>query len=133
MSMFQGGHLDMVLRTQQIQRQLRSISIVDRSDSPLPTNPGRAPFERPLDSANELAARVNDGQEVYVTMQGEKPPSYVGGVPAPGNSSSNTTETLVNINTASAQEMQQKLHISSTSASAIITYRTQHGLFSSVD
>ncbi|GHO91796.1 hypothetical protein KSF_018440 [Reticulibacter mediterranei] len=93
----------------------------------------------PLPNANlvslNLAARLNDGQEVYVTMQGEKPPSYTGGVPAPGSSTSDTTATtaLVNINTASSQEMQQKLHISSTTASTIITYRTQHGPFTSVD
>lgn len=93
----------------------------------------------PLPNANlvslNLAARLNDGQEVYVTRQGEKPPSYTGGVPAPGSSTSDTTATtaLVNINTASSQEMQQKLHISSTTASTIITYRTQHGPFTSVD
>jgi len=93
----------------------------------------------PLPNANlvslNLAARLSDGQEVYVTMQGEKPPSYTGGVPAPGSSTSDTTATaaLVNINTASSQEMQQKLHISSTTASTIITYRTQHGPFASVD
>lgn len=95
----------------------------------------------PLPNANlvslNLAARLNDGQEVYVTMQGEKPPTYVGGVPAPGtNSSTNSsgnTDSLVNINTASAQEMQQKLHISSTTSAEIITYRTQHGPFTSVE
>jgi competence protein ComEA len=93
----------------------------------------------PLPNANlvslNLAARLSDGQEIYVTMQGEKPPSYTGGVPAPGSSTSETTATtaLVNINTASSQEMQQKLHISSTTASTIITYRTQHGPFTSVD
>jgi competence protein ComEA len=93
----------------------------------------------PLPNANlvslNLAARLSDGQEVYVTMQGEKPPSYTGGVPAPGSSTSDTTATTasVNINTASSQEMQQKLHISSTTASTIITYRTQHGPFASVD
>lgn len=93
----------------------------------------------PLPNANlvslNLAARLSDGQEVYVTMQGEKPPSYTGGVPAPGASTGDTTAStaLVNINTASSQEMQQKLHVSSTTASTIITYRTQHGPFTSVD
>jgi competence protein ComEA len=93
----------------------------------------------PLPNANlvslNLAARLNDGQEVYVTVQGEKPPTYIGGVPAPGSTgstgSSNTD--LVNINTASSQEMQQKLHISSTTATTIINYRTQHGLYTSVE
>ncbi len=93
----------------------------------------------PLANANlvslNLAARLSDGQEVYVTLLGEKPPSYTGGVPAPSASNNDTSSTtaLVNINTASAQEMEQKLHISSTTASTIITYRTQHGQFTSVD
>jgi competence protein ComEA len=93
----------------------------------------------PLPNANlvslNLAARLSDGQEVYVTILGEKPPSYIGGVPAPGSSTSDTVATtaLVNINTASSQEMQQKLHVSSTTASTIINYRTQHGPFTSVD
>src|SRR6266700_4082447 len=72
----------------------------------------------PLPNANlvalNLAAKLNDGQEVYVTRQGERPPSYVGGVPAPGNataSSSNTTDTLVNINTASSQESSQLAYL----------------------
>jgi len=90
----------------------------------------------PLPDANlvalNLVAKLSDGQEVYVTRQGERPPSYVGGVPAPGPTS-DTTSSLVNINTASATELQQQLHISSTTAAEIITYRTQHGAFTSVD
>src|SRR5438067_6481097 len=42
----------------------------------------------PLPKANlvalNLAAKVTDGQEVYVTMIGETPPTYVGGVPGLG-------------------------------------------------
>jgi competence protein ComEA len=91
----------------------------------------------PLPDANlvnlNLAAKLTDGQEVYVTRQGERPPSYVGGVPAPGPTSDTTTGSLVNINTASATELQQQLHISSTTAAEIINYRTQHGNFTSVD
>jgi competence protein ComEA len=94
----------------------------------------------PLPDANlvnlNLAAKLSDGQEVYVTRQGEQPPSYVGGVPAPGPTGDTTTPatgTLVNINTASATELEQQLHISSTTAAEIINYRTQHGDFTSVD
>jgi competence protein ComEA len=95
----------------------------------------------PLPDANlvalNLVARLSDGQEIYVTRQGEQPPSYMGGVPAPGPTTSdtntNTTASLVNINTADATEMEQQLHISSTTAAEIINYRTQHGDFTSVD
>src|SRR5712691_9094060 len=92
----------------------------------------------PLPNANlvalNLAAKLSDGQEVYVTVIGETPPTYVGGVPAPGASASGTpTSGLVNINTASADEMRQSLHISSATAQAIVDYRTQHGPYTSVD
>ncbi len=101
----------------------------------------------PLPQANlvalNLVAKLSDGQEVYVTVQGETPPSYVGGVPAPGsgtgNSSGNATNTgntgntaCVNVNTASADDMRLNLHISSASAQAIINYRLQHGDYQSV-
>src|SRR6266487_5137232 len=76
--------------------------------------------------ALNLAAPLHDGQEVYVTRIGEKPPTYVGGVPGPGTSGSATAGQLVNINTASADEMRQSLHISSTTAQSIVNYRLQH-------
>ncbi|GAC1565815.1 MAG: hypothetical protein NVS2B2_37310 [Ktedonobacteraceae bacterium] len=81
--------------------------------------------------AINLAAKLSDGQEVYVTQVGEAPPSDVGGVP--GTGVGNTNNQLVNINTASVEELSQNLHISKTSAQAIVDYRTQHGNFSNVD
>ena len=91
-----------------------------------------------LPSANlvalNLAARLSDGQEVYVLSIGETlPDGYspagtdTGGTPtaAPGQ--------LVNINTASESEMRQALHVSAATAQKIIAYRTQHGAYTSVD
>lgn len=86
--------------------------------------------------AINMAAKLNDGQEVYVTLIGETPPTYTGGVPGPGTgntSGGNTNGQLVNINTASVDELSQGLHISKKSAQAIVDYRTQHGDYSSVD
>jgi competence protein ComEA len=84
--------------------------------------------------ALNLAAKLTDGEEIYVTRIGEVPPTYYGGVPQLGTGSNNTGNSqLVNINTASADEMRQTLHISSTTANAIINYRTQNGPFTSVD
>ena len=91
--------------------------------------------------AINMAAKLSDGQEVYVTLVGETPPTYVGGVPGPGTgntsggntSGGNTSGQLVNINTASTDELSQSLHISKKSAQAIVDYRTQHGDYSSVD
>src|SRR5207248_5372206 len=96
----------------------------------------------PLPKANlvalNLAATLTDGEEVYVTVVGENPPTYVGGVSGPGTSTGGSSSPtaggqLVNINTASVDEMRQSLHISSTTAQNIVTYRTQHGPFTSVD
>jgi competence protein ComEA len=82
--------------------------------------------------AINLAAKLSDGQEVYVPAIGESPPVI------PGNTSSTTapttsTQQKVNINTASSDELRQNLHIASTTAQNIINYRQQHGNFTSVD
>ena len=83
--------------------------------------------------ALNLAAPLSDGEEVYVTAIGEKPPTYVGGVPGPSTTGSATTGQLVNINTASVDEMRQNLHISATTAQSIVNYRQQNGPFTSID
>jgi competence protein ComEA len=68
-----------------------------------------------------LAAKLVDGEEVYVSRIGEGPSITRGA----GN--------LVNINTATLSELTQKLNLSTKSAQAIVDYRTQHGRFTSVD
>jgi competence protein ComEA len=103
----------------------------------------------PLPNANlvalNLAAKLNDGQEVYVITLGETPPTYVGGVPGPNSgdtgSSSSTSGSAtttapslpVNINTASVDQLKAGLHVSSTTAQKIVDYRTQYGPYASVD
>lgn len=90
----------------------------------------------PLPKANlvavNLAAPLSDGQEVYVPLIGEVAPINQGSTPTVGNNSI-TTASPVNINTASADELRQRLHISATVAHTIVTYRLQHGLFTSVE
>lgn len=97
----------------------------------------------PLSNANlvaiNLAAKLTDGEEVYVTVTGEIPPTYMGGVPGPapgtgsGTPTSGSTGPLVNINTASVDEMRTALHVSSTTATNIVNYRLQHGPYTSID
>jgi competence protein ComEA len=86
--------------------------------------------------ALNLAAKLSDGEEVYVLTVGETPPDNLNAT-SPGGSSNATATVpsgqLVNINTATATEMEQQLHVSSTTANKIITYRTQHGRYTSVD
>lgn len=94
--------------------------------------------------ALNMAAPLTDGQEVYVISNGEIPPTYQGGVPGPGSGTTTTTTTstngtvtpggpLLNINTATSDQMRQVLHVSSVTAQKIIDYRTQHGPYTSVD
>jgi competence protein ComEA len=97
----------------------------------------------PLPEANlvalNLAAVLHDGEEIYVTRVGEAPPpiavngsaqegaSSVSGSPAASSSA------LVNINTASVDELRQQLHVSATTARNIVNYRLQHGPYAEVD
>ena len=112
----------------------------------------------PLPNANlvvvNLAAKLSDGQEVYITQIGETPPSYSvsvsstsggktgtgvtsssgsGNSTTSGSADGNTNGQLVNINTASVDELSKGLHISKKTAQTIVDYRTQNGDFSSVD
>lgn len=80
-----------------------------------------------------LAAPICDGEEVYVVAYGEKPPINSEGAPCSGTSGSTSAGQLVNINTASADEMRLSLHISSTTAQSIVNYRLQHGPYTSID
>ncbi len=82
--------------------------------------------------ALNLAAKLNDGQEIYVTLRGESPPTVNSSLSGTSSSSS-SNQPLVNINTASADDLRQKLSISSKTAQSIVNYRQQHGPFTSVD
>lgn len=88
--------------------------------------------------ALNLAAKLNDGLEIYVTSIGESSPtinsSGLSGTSSSSSSSgSGLNQSLVNINTASADELRQGLSISSKTAQSIVSYRQQHGPFTSVD
>lgn len=80
-----------------------------------------------------LAAKLVDGEEIYVLSIGETPPASVTNAPGSGGTPAANTGSLVNINTATETTMTQALHISSTTAKKIVDYRTQHGPYMSVD
>ena len=89
-----------------------------------------------------LAARLSDGQEIYVAIAGETPPAITGAQSTiiPNNNSHTTTTgsqntggQVTNINTATADELRNNLHISMTTANRIVTYRTEHGPYTSID
>jgi competence protein ComEA len=66
----------------------------------------------------DLAARVADGQEIYVPHVGEIIPDDLNG--------------LVNLNTASAQDLHDALGITMATARRIVAYRAAHGSFTAV-
>ncbi len=81
-----------------------------------------------------LAAKLTDGQEIYVLSVGETPPAYTSTSSGTSTGSTPTTSagSLVNINTATETELKQSLHVSTATAQKIIAYRTQHGEYTSV-
>jgi len=83
--------------------------------------------------ALNLAAPLTDGQEIYVLSVGEIPPAGYNNGLSGGGTPTVSNGQLVNINTASQTEMEQTLHVSSTTAQKIITYRVQHGPYTSID
>jgi len=83
-----------------------------------------------LDRVN-LALELQDQQQVYVPRQGETnpPPLVSGGEPGGGGAAG----TLVNINVASAAELETLPRIGPTMAQRIVEYRETDGLFESIE
>jgi competence protein ComEA len=81
-----------------------------------------------LQSLN-LAAPLVDGTQILVPKEGAPPPAPVGGEVGGGVS----TGGLVNVNTATAIDLETLPGVGEVIAQAIIDYRTQNGPFSSVD
>jgi competence protein ComEA len=89
---------------------------------------GGATDEANLDALN-LAAKLTDGQKIYVPKKGEQVSGNLAGV-----SENNSNETpLVNINTASAAELDSLPGIGEVLAQRIIEYRESKGNFSSIE
>jgi competence protein ComEA len=96
----------------------------------------------PLADANlvaiNLAAPLKDGEEIYIPKIGEQVPVNVDGSNGSTGTTGSTltpvaTGALVNINTASEDVLRQQLHVSAKTAQAIISYRLQHGNYTSVN
>jgi competence protein ComEA len=82
-----------------------------------------------LDRIN-LAVELRDQQQVYVPRQGEaNPPPPVSG----GESGGGQTGTVVNINTATAAELETLPRIGPTTAQRILDYREENGLFQTIE
>jgi competence protein ComEA len=79
-----------------------------------------------------LAERLADGQHIHVPRQGETP--AVDSASAEGAADATTEQSdLININTASATELDGLPGIGQSFAQRIVEYRTANGAFESVD
>jgi competence protein ComEA len=91
-----------------------------------------------LQSLN-LAARINDGDRIYVSSHSETATknaiaSTAAAAPkAKGAVFTPTPSYPININTATAQELESLPNIGPAKAEQIVTYRQQHGPFQKID
>ncbi|MFK4295354.1 competence protein ComEA [Arthrobacter sp. GAS37] len=98
---------------------------------------GGADAAAQLDSLN-LAAVVQDAAKIHVPRMGEAAPSQpvgpVGGAPTAGGTGSGTSAgSKVNLNTATAEELDALPKVGPVLAKRIVEWRQQHGPFASVE
>jgi competence protein ComEA len=81
-----------------------------------------------------LAARVADGERVYVPKKGEQAPALAGTVPAAGAAGAKTGAPAgpVDLNTATAEQLEALPGVGPATSKAILAYRSSHGRFRSV-
>lgn len=79
-----------------------------------------------------LARQLQDQQQIYIPRKGEEPPvpTISDGVPV-GTSSAD--QPLVNINTATVEELQQLPRVGPALAQRIVAYREMYGPFKSIE
>ena len=83
-----------------------------------------------LDALN-LAAKVADGERVYVPRKGEAPPPVAGA--AGGGSGGAVTAGPIDLNTATAEQLEDLPGVGPATAEAILAYRKEKGRFRSVE
>ncbi|GAV22029.1 helix-hairpin-helix domain-containing protein [Carboxydothermus pertinax] len=86
------------------------------------------------DSSINLAAKVTDGQKIYIPFRGENqapsaPVNNAFGKPSPMPNQSNK----VNINTATLEELDKLPGVGPATAAKIIEYREQNGPFTTIE
>ncbi|HEX2117553.1 MAG TPA: helix-hairpin-helix domain-containing protein [Acidimicrobiales bacterium] len=97
---------------------------------------GGSSGEADLEQLN-LAARVADGERIYVPKKGEPPPAMLGGAaPAAaldgGKAGATAAGSPVDLNTATAEQLEALPGVGPATSKAILAYRANHGRFRSV-
>ena len=82
--------------------------------------------------AINLAASLTDGERVYVPRVGDVAPIVVSGGTG-GSAAGHTASGPVNLNTATADDLDTLPGVGPATAASILAYRDQHGPFTSVD
>lgn len=80
-----------------------------------------------------LAAKVADGQRVYVVRKGEATSADVGIATSGAGGSTSAASGPVNINDATPKQLEELPGVGPATAAAIAQYREQHGAFGSVN
>lgn len=91
---------------------------------------GPAPDAEP-DGVN-LAARLTDGERVYLPRKGEVAPSAAGSA-SPGSASAGAPAGPIDLNSATAADLEALPGVGPATAAAILEYRQQQGRFRSVE
>lgn len=84
-----------------------------------------------IDHVN-MAQQVNDQQVIYVPVHGEVT-TPIGSSTTESEESNNTTGPIINLNTATKEQLMQITGVGDKKADLILQYRQEHGQFKSVE